>query len=110
MYPMDLYGDCKCPMSSRKGQVIKKGFFLGGGIRRVLPESGDQSRIRVQHQFLSGDRAGLDLACPEGGPSHQVCAYNMMSTSFTHGAFPLQQQSRPLWVYPYLQLMTYFED
>ncbi len=109
-YPMDLYGDCMCPTFSRKGQVFQKGFFLEAGVggyyhnQPVGPESNSSG------SFLARAGAGIDI-----GLSRRLTltpGFRIQYEDRLHhwGLNAAQIQSRPLWVYPYIQFMTYFEN
>ena len=110
MYPMDLYGDCKCPTFSRKGQVIKKGLFLEAGLGGFYLDQETGMASETSSNFLVRVGGGLDI-----GLSRRLTITPGVRLQYEHqlhawGMSTAQKQSRPLWVYPYLQLMTYFED
>lgn len=110
LYPMDLYGDCKCPTFSRKGQVIKKGFFLEAGFGGFYLNQETSVDSESSTNFFGRIGAGLDI-----GLSRRWTMTPGVRLQYEHhlhawGISPSQKQSLPLWVYPYVQLMTYFED
>ncbi len=110
IYPMDLYGDCLCPTFSRKGQVIQKGFFFeaGAGGYYLSQETGIGSQ--GGGNFLARVGAGLDIGLSRRLTITPGARIQYENSLHAWGASASQKQSRPLWVYPYLQLMTYFDN
>ncbi|MCF8236580.1 MAG: acyloxyacyl hydrolase [Saprospiraceae bacterium] len=108
-YPLDMYGDCKCPTFSRKGQVIKKGFFVEGGAGGyyLSQKTGDGSQ--GGGNFLARIGAGLDIGLSRRLTITPGVRIQYENSLHAWGGSGTEKQSRPLWVYPYLQIMTYFD-
>ena len=68
VYPMDIEGDCQCPTFSKRGSVVKKGFFfqVSPGVH-LLNKHSENSILTLeqlnekQSLFSIGFGAGLDL-------------------------------------------------
>ncbi len=110
IYPMDLYGDCMCPTFSRKGQVFQKGFFIEGGAGGyyLSQETGVESQSGGN--FLARIGAGLDIGLSRRLTITPGARIQYENSLHAWGGTDAQKQSRPLWVYPYLQIMTYFDN
>ncbi|HHH50126.1 MAG TPA: hypothetical protein ENK52_04025 [Saprospiraceae bacterium] len=68
VYPMDIEGDCQCPTFSKRGSVVKKGFFfqISPGVHLLNKHSENdiltlEQRNEKQTLFSIGFGAGLDL-------------------------------------------------
>lgn len=109
-YPMDLYGDCMCPTFSRKGQVIQKGFFIeagAGGYYHTLDATVEKTS---GGSFLARIGAGVDIGLSRRLTITPGARIQYEDRLHFWGANAAQIQARPLWVYPYLQIMTYFDN
>lgn len=109
-YPMDLYGDCMCPTFSRKGQVLQKGFFLEAGVGGFYLDQSIGLESNAGGSFLARVGAGIDIGLSRRLTITPGARIQYEDRLHHWGDNATKIQSRPLWVYPYIQLMTYFDN
>lgn len=109
-YPMDLYGDCMCPTFSRKGQVLQKGFFLEAGVGGYYLDQSIVQESDAGGSFLARVGAGVDIGLSRRLTITPGVRIQYEDRLHYWGGNATQIQSRPLWIYPYIQMMTYFDN